>query len=476
MQTVQPVNERYIDYWGLKQHPFLLAPDSQMMYMAGQYFECLERLKYAINTNKGGVLIISEDAGLGKTTILLKLIDEMKERYGEELFRFALVDHPTISPDQMIAQITKSICGSEPSLDKMENLSMLKSSLTEIKKRGGKNIIIVDEGQMLCGAIDVLQEMRMLINLTYREEYLHTFILSGQKPLWDEIKNMPELWQRLPVRYYFEPLRFEETKEMIKFRLFKAGIEDGREVFTNDAFEIIQRYSKGSPRTIIALADLSLLMGFSDRSVKISFKEMTKAINAMAGKGESLPYVIEDKKKNMEDPLSTISNEEESNDRTRQSVGYVAQKVKKDTKDVPVTTQIRPFFVVLAIIFSVIAGSLAGYLYTQKGPNNNTIIVQKEVVVNEDGKQKTDAAENKLTLEQTQMVKEKPQKFAVVSADAANIREKPDISSSRVAMVFEGEMVKIVDETIGVDGGKWYKFYLNGDRDVWISEKVIRLK
>ena len=91
-------------------------------------------------------------------------------------------------------------------------------------------------------------------------------------------------------------------------------------------------------------------------------------------------------------------------------------------------------------------------------------------------KQKTDAAENKLTLEQTQMVKEKPQKFAVVSADAANIREKPDISSPRVAMVFEGEMVKIVDETIGVDGGKWYKFYLNGDRDVWISEKVIRLK
>ncbi|HQP52188.1 MAG TPA: hypothetical protein PLA06_08430, partial [Syntrophorhabdaceae bacterium] len=82
------MNERYIDYWGLKQHPFLLAPDSQMMYMAGQYFECLERLKYAINTNKGGVLIISEDAGLGKTTILLKLIDEMKERYGEELFRF----------------------------------------------------------------------------------------------------------------------------------------------------------------------------------------------------------------------------------------------------------------------------------------------------------------------------------------------------------------------------------------------------
>jgi len=471
------MSEQYIDYWGLKQHPFLLAPDSRMMYMAGQYFECLERLKYAINTNKGGVLIISEDAGLGKTTILLKLIDEMKEKYGEELFRYALIDHPTINPDQMIAHITECICGFEPSSDKLKNLSMLKASLTVTKKRGGKNIIIVDEGQMLCGATDVLQELRMLINLTYEDEYLHTFILSGQKPLWNEIKNMPEFWQRLPVRYYFEPLRLEETKEMIKYRLFKAGIEDGREIFTNDAFEIIQRFSKGSPRTIIALADLSLLMGFSDHSIKISFKEMTKAINAMAGKGESLPYVIEEKRKNIENPLSSFLNEEKNNDNIKQSVGYIAPKGKKEAAGVSVTNQIRPFFVVLAVIFSVIAGSLAGYLYTQRGATeNNPIIVKKEVVISEGEKQKTDMAENKTATEQTRVIKEKPQKLAVVSANVANIRERPDISSPRVAMVFEGELVKIVDETIGTDGGKWYKFYFNGDRDVWISEKVIRLK
>ncbi|HPU30225.1 MAG TPA: hypothetical protein PLM71_07880 [Syntrophorhabdaceae bacterium] len=107
------MNEPYIEYWGLQRHPFLLAPDSQMMFMAGQYFECLERLKYAVNTQKGGALIVSEDAGLGKTTILLKLIEEMKKKYGKA-FRYAFVDHPTLDSRQMISYIAGSISGSTP--------------------------------------------------------------------------------------------------------------------------------------------------------------------------------------------------------------------------------------------------------------------------------------------------------------------------------------------------------------------------
>ncbi|HBA54010.1 MAG TPA: hypothetical protein DCZ04_06035, partial [Syntrophorhabdus aromaticivorans] len=198
------MSEEYIEYWGLTRHPFLLAPDSKMMCVTGQYYECLERLKYAIGTNKGGVLIVSEDAGLGKTTILLRLVDEMREEYGEA-FRHAFVHHPALSPAQMIAQITGSIAGVEPHEDKLKNLILLKNVLMEVKEQGGKSIIIVDEAQMLCEAHDVLQELRALINLAHNGEYLHTFILSGQRALWNTVKGLPEFWQRLPVRYSFIP-------------------------------------------------------------------------------------------------------------------------------------------------------------------------------------------------------------------------------------------------------------------------------
>ena len=289
------MSEKYIEYWGLAQHPFLLAPDSKMMCVTGQYFECLERLKYAIYTNKGGVLIVSEDAGLGKTTILMKLVDEMKEEYGDA-FRFAFVDQPALNPAQMIAQITGSITKAEPHEDKLKNLTMLRDALLEVNELGGKSIIVVDEAQMLCEAHDVLQELRTLINLTHNGQYLHTFILSGQRALWNTIKGMPEFWQRLPVRYYFIPLRVEETKEMIRFRLAKAGLEEGREIFDDDSLEIIHRFSRGSPRTVIALSDLALLVGYTNQSNKITFKEVSKAINTMSGKGETLPFMKTEKR------------------------------------------------------------------------------------------------------------------------------------------------------------------------------------
>ncbi len=72
---------------------------------------------------------------------------------------------------------------------------------------------------MLCEAHDVLQELRTLINLTHNGQYLpHLYSLRAEGPL-EYDQGIHRFWQRLPVRYYFIPLRVEETKEMIRFRL-----------------------------------------------------------------------------------------------------------------------------------------------------------------------------------------------------------------------------------------------------------------
>ena len=292
MQEMQTVNSEYLHYWGLKKEPFHLAPDEEMMYLGGQYYECFERLLYAVNTNKGGALVVSEEAGLGKTTVLLKLIAEVKADYGDR-FRYAMIDHPTLTVAQMVASIHSGLTNTRPDDDKFRNLLAIKETLIELKRFGGRAIIIVDEGQMLCERKDVLQELRILLNLTHSKEYLLTVILCGQRPLWNTVKGIPEFWQRLPVKYYLIPLTFDETKALVECRLSKAGLDDERDIFTAEALEIIHRFSKGLPRTVVALSDLALLVGFSYQATKIGFKEISKAINAMSGKGESLPYVTE---------------------------------------------------------------------------------------------------------------------------------------------------------------------------------------
>jgi type II secretory pathway predicted ATPase ExeA len=289
------VSQEYLEYWGLNRSPYQLAPDEDMMYLGGQYYECFERLLYAVNTNKGGVLLVSEEAGLGKTTLLLKLISELSEEHGE-LYRYSFLDHPTLTTAQVVSHIAAGITGTRPDDDKFKNLMAMKETLIDLKKSGGKATVIVDEAHMLCDRKEVLQELRMLLNLTYDRQYLITVILSGQKPLWDTVKTIPEFWQRLPVKYYLIPLGVDEAAALITSRLDKAGLEGDQEVFTQEAIQIIHRFAHGLPRTMVALADVALLIGYSYHARKIGFKEVSKAIHAISGKddrGSSLPYAAD---------------------------------------------------------------------------------------------------------------------------------------------------------------------------------------
>ncbi len=512
------MTEEYIKYWGLEQHPFILAPDGRMMCVTGQYFECLERLKYAINTNKGGVLIVSEEAGLGKTTTILRLIDDMRVQYGEA-FKFAYIDHPTLTPSQIIAYITgciKDFQANEktPSNltidfldnrmhivsdlqqdgDKLKNLLVLKDALIEVKEQGGKSIIVIDEGQMLCGAEDVLQELRMLINLTYNNEYLHTFILSGQKALWDTIKNMPEFWQRLPVRYYFTPLRFEETRELVRYRLNKAGLDVAREIFTDDALEIIHKYSKGLPRTIIALADLALLAGYTDRTRKITFKEVSKAINAMTGRGDSLPYIDTDRKdSDRESPASTSMQSSKKTETDKKHVEYIAHDFRDD-QDIERQhiTYSKPFLVTLVVIFALFFGGLGYHLLAPTPSKPETIVIfrktpavphqevapqpQENLPASEGPADKPASPQGTETAkkETAEPKKEsKPERYAVVNKDAVNVRNAPHLQSQRIGIIFRGESLSVIEERTDGTGTKWYKILLYGNREGWISDTVV---
>ncbi|MEN6617776.1 MAG: AAA family ATPase [Syntrophorhabdus sp.] len=507
MQDMQAMNEEYLRYWGLQHHPFLLAPDGNMMCITGQYFECFERLKYAITTNKGGVLIASEDAGLGKTTILLKLIEEMKEQYGEH-FGYAYVDHPSLTPDQMTGQITGLITGEEPSSDKLKNLTNLKNALIETWIDGGKNIIIIDEGQMLCDTRNVLQELRVLINLTHNNEYLHTFILSGQKALWDTLQEMPEFWQRLPVRYYFTPLRFDETRELIRYRLNKAGLDVAREIFADDAVEMIHKYSKGLPRTIIAVSDLALLNGYSDKTRKISFKEVSKALAAMSGRGESLPYIVSDNKQDSNGvSVRGVETSSPVTNNHANVLDYVSLNAKRNLLDAG--QYLKPVVVTLLVLLFIFIGAI-GYRFVSASREPQNTIVIKEVEktpavsptpaktssenheqgqnmetqasnpTSAQGAPESSTSEKDIIAEFREEQKKKglsrSRRIAVVSVEAANIRTAPDVNSPKILTIVQGESLPILGEKNDSAGMKWYKVNLYGSRTGWIAEIVANVQ
>jgi general secretion pathway protein A len=279
----------YLRYWGLKKYPFALAPDPSMFYMSRQHQECLVRLKFAVVSGKGGALLISENAGDGKTTLLNKFMQTIKEDVGSEV-KIAFLDHPTLTINEMLGEIAKQFGVEDFDIsDKVGILARMKAKLIKLKEEGYKCIVVIDEGQMLAHSPEILQELRILMNLVKNGEFLISFILSGQKPLEPAIRNMPEFWQRLPVRFFLRNLDYKDTKNLIKHRIKEAG-GDAESIFTETAYKGIYNFSEGCPRVILSIADLSLVIGHSMYSKRIDFNEISQASGDMNKGGESYHY------------------------------------------------------------------------------------------------------------------------------------------------------------------------------------------
>jgi type II secretory pathway predicted ATPase ExeA len=276
----------YLDYWGLAEVPFSLAPNPRMFYLSDQHRECLMRLKFAIHSGKGGALLISENAGNGKTTTLNLLMRELSEDEGQ--YRIAYLDYPTMTPEQMIGEISRQIGVGDVSGDKVTDMNALRDMLRSNHIRGLKNLVIVDEGQMMADRPELLQEFRILLNCCSAGEFLLSFILSGQAALEPAVRALPEFWQRLPVRFFLKDLHQADTSGMIHHRLKVAGAT--RPIFTSTATEGVYRYSKGCPRVICAVADLALVVGHSNKARQVDFSEVSQACSDMEHSGTSYHY------------------------------------------------------------------------------------------------------------------------------------------------------------------------------------------
>ena len=270
----------YLKYWGLSKPPFSLTPDPEMLYMSGQHREGLLRLKYAVVSNKGGAMLVSENAGDGKTTLLAKLRGELHE-YFKGSCNIVFIDHPTLTANQMVGEIARQLGVRCNTTDKMALLNELRENLLQSYRQGAKCVVMLDEGQMLCHRPDILQELRILLNFCVSDSFLLTFILSGQKPLDEAIRAMPEFHQRLPVRFFLKNLNREDTRELICFRLHQAGMPAGREIFSEDGYTGIFNHSRGCPRIICSVADLALVIAHSRYSRQVDFVAVSQACSDM---------------------------------------------------------------------------------------------------------------------------------------------------------------------------------------------------
>lgn len=249
----------YKKFFGLRENPFNVNPDPRYLFVTPHTEEALSCLTYGIRNRKGFVLLTGE-VGTGKTTLINKLLEWLRRGNVSTAFIF----NSRLNEDQFFEFMMADFGIPCESHSKSQVLMRLNQWLLERYRAGEAAVLIVDEAQNLSAS--VLEEIRLLTNLETYTEKLLQIVLAGQPELEAKLKQ-PELRQfrqRITLRCKTHPLTLDETSGYISSRLKLAGA-DGQPIFTQEAVEVIHRYSRGIPRVVNVLCEHSLISAFADQ-------------------------------------------------------------------------------------------------------------------------------------------------------------------------------------------------------------------
>jgi general secretion pathway protein A len=246
----------YKTFFGLRENPFNINPDPKFLHRTARIQEALEQLTYGIQ-NRKGLLLLTGEVGTGKTTLINHLLDWLRQQEiptafifnshlkVNHLFDFILNDFGITADFRLVSNM----------------LLELNQWLIKRFRTGSSPVLIVDEAQGL--SFELLEEIRLLLNLETASEKLLQIVLVGQPELEDKLKRpeMRQLRQRIALRCNTAPLTLAEARGYVADRLRIAGAT--REpVFESDAVEALHYYSRGIPRVMNLLCEHALINSY----------------------------------------------------------------------------------------------------------------------------------------------------------------------------------------------------------------------
>ncbi len=247
----------YEHYFGLKEQAFSNAPDSRFFFESSQHAEAMVRMLHAVDSMKGLTVIIGA-IGAGKTLLARKALEKLEEDPQYEATLLVIV-HSEITAEWLLKKIAHQLGVENPGETKALIISQLYERLMQIYESGKKAIVLIDEANMLQKR-EIFEEFRGLLNLEVPGRKLISIVLLGLPDLEEYLALDPPLLQRMSVKFTIKALTRETSEQYIKHRLSVAGC--AKPVFTDNAFQTIFEYTKGTPRIINTICDNAMLEGY----------------------------------------------------------------------------------------------------------------------------------------------------------------------------------------------------------------------
>jgi general secretion pathway protein A len=232
--------------------------------MTPQHREALAGLIYSVCT-KSGLTVLMGEAGTGKTTLLFSLLGMLEKKR----LVTAMCTNSTLTREEFYDTLMLKFGIACTSTLKSRQLLALQDMLQRNLADGRPSVLIVDEAQRL--SMELLEEIRLLLNLETPREKLLSVIISGQPELGDLLARpeLRQLRQRIGCNCKLKALSFSELQEYLQHRLKQAGVLS-QTLFHEDTVELIYDFTQGIPRLVNSLCSSALQTGFAIQSRNIT--------------------------------------------------------------------------------------------------------------------------------------------------------------------------------------------------------------
>jgi general secretion pathway protein A len=238
---------------GLVSNPFPVTPDETHYFFTPEIEATYEEVSHFIEMRKG-FLLLTGDVGLGKTTLLRRLLASFdKTRCNTALILTSFLDQSELL-ETVAADFGLRL---PPGARRIDHLAALNEFLLAESAKGKINVLFIDDAQALDAlALDVV---RQLSNLETAQSKLIQVVLCGQPELLDTLNqhSLRQVKSRIALHRQLRPLDPVQTGAYIAHRLAMAGAVHSVTI-TADGLQALHDCTCGSPRRIHHLMDRCL--------------------------------------------------------------------------------------------------------------------------------------------------------------------------------------------------------------------------
>jgi general secretion pathway protein A len=279
---MQTVLIDYEAFYGLAERPFSLTSDPKFHFRSRSHARAADLLTYGLRRREG-LLLITGDIGIGKTTLARTLALQTGERTPT-----AYVPHPLLAPEDLLRLLLQEM-GAVSARDAWEGRlrdaarqelhELLAEFLSSTIPADDVAVIVIDEAQSLPPSI--VAEIVALESLEARDARVLQIVLVGQAATGSatNLANR-QIDQRVVTRARLLPLEREECAGYVEHRLSVARGASA-DIFTARAIDTLYDLSGGVPRLINLLCERALHEGALVGASRIEPPMIDRAASAL---------------------------------------------------------------------------------------------------------------------------------------------------------------------------------------------------